>query len=297
MEITGKSAVVTGAGSGIGRGIALALAKTGANVVLADIERERAQEVAAEVAALGVRSMAAQCDVTSVESVEALAETAWREFGPIELLFNNAGVYAGGPGLELSVREMQWLFEVNVFGVMYGCAAFGRRLLQQDLKGWICNTSSELGLGMSGAAAALYTGTKHAVVGITDVLRFEYQGRIGFSVLCPAAVNTGIWNAGRNRPEKHGGKADSNLIAQRAMKYGLDALEVGALTVQGVRNEEFFIITHPHDRALAERRWLDVSEAIDRQWPNGPGPQHHSSEEIQRRVIKELSLEAGGVRS
>jgi len=283
-----KVAVVIGGGSGIGRGIALALARDGVSVAIADIALSSAEEVAEECTLLQVRSMAYECDVTDADAVENLAERVWTHFGRVDQLFNNAGVIAMGPGLDFTPDDLRWLMEVNVHGTWYGCRAFGRRFLEQGIEGWICNTASENALGMSSMGSALYTGAKHAVLGFTDVLRHEYQGHIGFSVLCPGAVNTSIWDSGRNRSQRYSGKTDPMDMARLAMRYGLDPLYVGRLAVDGVNNKEFLIITHPHELDVARRRWDDIAQAIGRQWPNGPGPEHHSSEEIQALVRQQL---------
>lgn len=281
-----KAAVVMGGGSGIGRGIALALAKDGVDVAVADIDASHAGAVAQECAAYGVKTSAHGCDVTDADAVEALADTVWTGFGRVDQVYNNAGVIAMGPGLDFTTQDLSWLFEVNVYGTWYGCAAFGRRFLEQHHQGWICNTASENAIGMSSVGSAIYTGTKHAVLGFTDVLRHEYSGRIGFSVLCPGAVNTSIWDSGRNRQARFEGSAVSMELAHRAMRYGLDPHNVGRLAVDGVNNGEFLIITHPHEREVAERRWQDVANAIKRQWPNGPDARHFSSAEIQARCCR-----------
>jgi NAD(P)-dependent dehydrogenase (short-subunit alcohol dehydrogenase family) len=285
MDVKGKTAVVTGAGSGIGRGIALALARHGANVVAADIQFEQAAQIAEDIRDQGGQAEPCFCDVSDELSVSALADFAWSRFQTVELFFNNAGVHSFTPGLAASSDDLRWLFEVNVFGAWYGASIFGQRFLKAGTRGWICTTASENSLGMSSIGAALYTGTKHAILGIFDVLRHEYGEKIGFSMLCPSAVNTAIWDSGRNRPAKHGGTKPGLDLVRKAMDYGLDPLYVGELAIAGVENEEFLIITHPHTRAVAEQRFADIASAIDRQWPDGPGPQHHSSTEIQAKLF------------
>src|SRR6266436_2021427 len=126
MDIANKGAVVTGAGSGIGRGIALALAKAGASgVIVADVQSEAAETVAAEIRALGVPAAAFQCDVGRASSVAALADFAWETLEHVEILCNNAGVVTTGPGFEVTEQDLRWQFEVNVFGVFHGCSIFG----------------------------------------------------------------------------------------------------------------------------------------------------------------------------
>lgn len=288
MEIKNKAAVVTGAGSGIGRGIALALAQSGADVVVVDIDLQAAEKVAGEITALGRQSRALRCDVSDPAAVEQLADIAFREFPHLELVFNNAGVVATGMSLDMSIRDLQWTFNVNVFGVWYGSTAFARRFIERKVKGWICNTCSENGLGQASIGTAIYTGAKHAVLGLTDALRSEYGDRLGFSVICPGIVKTGMWNAGRNRPEEFGGKFEGNPVNEKAMGYGLSPEDAGRRIVAAIGNEEFFIFTHSHVLAAAEQRWNEMSEAMQRQLP-ALGSESLSTIEIQQKVMAEFA--------
>jgi meso-butanediol dehydrogenase/(S,S)-butanediol dehydrogenase/diacetyl reductase len=287
MQIANKVAVVTGGGSGIGRGIALALAETGADVVIADIDFERAQTVAKEVRELSRRAAAFRCDVTREESVEALADFAWREMGHVELAFNNAGIVAVGMATDATVADLRWTYDVNVYGVWYGSLAFARRFLEKDVKGWICNTGSENALAAASIGTSIYTGAKHAVLGMTDTLRSEYAGKIGFSVLCPGIVNTEIWNAGRNRSSEYGGEFKGDAMNERAITgFGLSPELVGRHVVASIEKEEFYILTHPHVRDAAEQRWKEIAAAMDRQWPEGAGPEHFTTLDVQKKAIE-----------
>lgn len=286
MEINQKAAVVTGGASGIGRGIALALASAGVDVVIADIDLAAAEKVAEEIRAHGRRAAIFKCDVTQEASVEALADFAWREMGSIHLLFNNAGIVALGAAVECTPKDLQWSFDVNVYGVWFGSVVFARRFLAEGIQGWICNTGSESSIGVASIGTAIYCASKHAVLGMTDTLRHEYQGKIGFSVLCPGMVRTNLWDAARARPEKFGGPVKGDPLAEKAIKFGLDPEEVGRHVVKCVSNEEFYIFTHPHVKAVAVERAQEISEAMDRQWPDGAGPQHFTTLEIQRKVME-----------
>jgi NAD(P)-dependent dehydrogenase (short-subunit alcohol dehydrogenase family) len=276
MEIKGTGTVVTGAGSGIGRGIALAFAAAGAeSVVVADIEPDKAEAVVGELRAKGVRAAAYKCDVRSPESVEALAEFAWKTHGHIEVLCNNAGVVLPGMGFETSDRDLRWQFEVNVYGVFNGCRAFGRRFLQRASKAWICNTGSHHSIGAPTKGVSTYVATKHAVLGFTEAFRLEYGEHIGFSILCPGIVNTNAWDAARNRPTEFGGAVPGSPQNQVALQnLGLDPEFVGQLVVNGISNEAFYIWTHPFTIELIEKRYQEGRESIQRQWPNGPLPMH-----------------------
>jgi NAD(P)-dependent dehydrogenase (short-subunit alcohol dehydrogenase family) len=276
MEIKGTGAVVTGAGSGIGRGIALALAEAGAaGIVVADVQQDRIDAVAEEIRSKGIKAAAFRCDVSKAESVEALADFAWRTLDHVEILCNNAGVVTTGPGFATTEDDLRWQFEVNVFGVFFGCISFGQRFLKSDARAWICNTGSHHSVGTPSVGLPTYVASKHAVLGFTDAFRLEYGNRIGFSILCPGIVNTNAWDAGRNRPNELGGPTKGSQQNQAALQnYGLSPEFVGQLVAKGIRSEEFFIWTHPFTIELIEKRYHECRDSIQRQWPDGPLPEH-----------------------
>ena len=264
MEIAGKVAVVTGGASGIGRGIARALAARGADVVVADVEVARAREVAAEIARGGVRGLGVACDVTERTSVEALAERAWTDLGRVDILCNNAGVGTLAPVAEIPVRDAEWIFAVNFWGVLHGCQVFVPRFIAAGRPAHIVNTGSEHSLGVPFPGMGLYTASKHAVLGLSDVLRRELaEHRIGVSILCPGVVRTDIWNAGRSRPERFGGPQQSPAQFARLFDTGMDPDEVGRLVAAGVAADDFFILSHPEVRSVAAARCRDVLAAFD----------------------------------
>jgi len=283
-DIAGKVAFVTGGASGIGRGIAAALAEKGAHVVVADVEGDKAELAAREIAATGVRSLPVRCDVTRRESVEAAAERAWSELGRVDLLFNNAGVSRGGALLDSTTQDLDWLFAVNFNGVYHGCTVFGRRFVRQGTPAHIVNTGSEHSLGMPHVFAGLYTATKHAVLGLSDVLRRELPDFIGVSVLCPGVVRTEIWNSARNRPAELGGAAEGAKEVRAILERGVDPLEIGRRAVEGVERGDFLIVTHPHSLGYAEARWREVSDAFERQAPFKPGDERYDVTAIATEV-------------
>jgi len=224
---------------------------------------------------LGAKSAGFQCDVSRADSVEALADFAWKTLGHVDILCNNAGVVTTGPGFETSEQDLRWQFEVNVFGVFFGCKIFGQRFLKNPERTWICNTGSHHSVGTPSIGLPTYVATKHAVLGFTDAFRLEYGSRIGFSILCPGIVNTNAWDATRNRPAALGGPAGGNPQNQAALQnYGLPPEFVGQLVADGIRNEEFFIWTHPFTLELLEKRYQEGRTSIGRQWPDGPLPIH-----------------------
>lgn len=285
MQLRDKVAVVTGGASGIGRAIGLALAEKGAHVVVADVEESRAREVAEEIAARGVSTLAAACDVSKEAAVDELAERSWQHFGHVDLLFNNAGVSGGTWLLESSSKDLAWLFAVNVFGVWYACKAFGRRFRDQGTPAWIVNTGSEHSLGLPHIQAGFYTATKHAVLGLSDVLRSELPSHVGISILCPGVVKTDFWNASRNRPAEFGGPAEAAKEIKAIMDRGKDALEIGRQAVAGVERGDFYIVTHPHARRYVEARYGEILAAFDAQAPFREGEERFDVTTIALDVI------------
>ena len=275
IELSGKRAVVTGAGSGIGKAIALALASRRCDVLVADIDADRAAAVASAPSRDGGRLLAAACDVADRASVEALADRAWRELGGVDLLVNNAGVLGGGPLLDAKESDLRWVFEVNVLGVWNGCAVFGRRFLDAGDPAWILNTGSEHSFGFVHPAAGFYTASKHAVLGLSDVLRRELGGRVGVSVLCPGIVRTDIWESTERRHARFGGPEAGAPVAQALMAEGMDPDEVARRAIAGVERGEFLIPTHSHARRYAEERWHEIAGAFDRQAPHRPGDERY----------------------
>jgi NAD(P)-dependent dehydrogenase (short-subunit alcohol dehydrogenase family) len=257
----GSVAVVTGGGSGIGRGLALALARAGSDVVVADIDADRAADVATEVQSVGVEAVGVTCDVTDRDAVERLAESAWARFGHVDLVANNAGVFPPFASvLDTDERDARWVLEVNLMGVWYGCAAFGRRFVEQGTPAHILNTGSENSVGVPHTHAAFYTASKHAVLALSDVMRRELPEFVGVSVLCPGMVDTDLATAGRHRPERFGGPTPTNPWL--SLDGGTDPELIGELAVEGVRRDDFVIMTHAPVREVADRRARDIDDAF-----------------------------------
>ena len=191
-DFAGKVAVVTGAGSGIGRSTALLLARLGAKVHAADLDEESAARVALEVMGAGGQAIAHTTDVSDPESVEALAERVFSEDGAVDVLHNNAGVGHAGPVDETSLAEWYRVLGVNLMGVVHGVHYFVPRMLAQGRPGHIVNTASLAGL-VPIAEMGPYTTSKHAVVGLSESLNAELSPRgIHVSAICPGIINTPI---------------------------------------------------------------------------------------------------------
>jgi NAD(P)-dependent dehydrogenase (short-subunit alcohol dehydrogenase family) len=268
-EFAGKVAFVTGAANGIGLGIARALAKEGVHVALADIERDRIERAAGEVASLGVRTLALTLDVSDRAAVENAARQVEAKFGRIHICVNNAGVsLQRGPAYEIAPQQWDWLLGVNVFGAVNGVGVFLPLIRRHGEDGHIVNTASIAGLQVHPVLRnSSYSMTKYAVVAFSEALEAELQGsRIGVSVLCPALVTTTINESSRRRPERFGGPFAENRVDVAALVTDQSAWtpdEVGERVVHAIRNGEFFIFTHGVMRAGIERRHARIMSAFD----------------------------------
>jgi NAD(P)-dependent dehydrogenase (short-subunit alcohol dehydrogenase family) len=260
QEFTGKVAVITGAASGIGRGIAQRCVSEGIKVVLADIEQSSLAQAETELKALGGTVLAVQADVSKRSDVEALARQAIEAFGQVHLLFNNAGVAAGGAPWEATWNDWEWVIGVNLWGIIHGVGVFTPIMLAQNTECHIVNTSSAAGLTVGGFSAP-YSVTKHAVVALSESLYLSLQQRkslVKASVLCPGLVRTNIDSTERNRPSDLSNEPvvmtperQAGLAAfKAALEKSMPPLEVADLVFEAIRKEQFYILTDP--------AWLDI---------------------------------------
>ncbi|MEX2209182.1 MAG: SDR family NAD(P)-dependent oxidoreductase [Myxococcota bacterium] len=265
-ELSGKVAVVTGGGSGIGRGMVLAFAQARMHVTIADVDLAAAEKVADEARALGVKALALATDVARRDSVEALALRVYSELGSAHVLCNNAGVAVFGELAAMSDTDWRWVLSVNLEGVVNGLQAFLPRMKAQAGEKHVVNTASVAGIAAF-PGLGVYTATKYAVVGISESLRAEGEAfGLGVSVLCPGAVRTRIMESERNRPAELG---QSRPVAvslgdnANPILGGLDPLAVGRRVRAAVQNDEAYVFTHPGTRALFERRAASIREGFD----------------------------------
>jgi len=274
-DINGKVAFVSGAGSGIGLGIARQLAKAGAAVALADIRRDAVEAAADDLRAGGAKAVAIGVDVSDRASVERAAAAVEREFGAVHIAVNNAGVAMHGVPVEkVSAADWDWVIQVNIYGVIHGIQVFCPRIRAAG-GGHIVNTASIGGLQVNpNFRTGPYSMTKYAVVALSEALAQELQGSgIGVSVLCPAAVATGIHLPGRARPERLGGPCERPEAAFLGdlIKDGMKPDDVGARVVRAIRDDEFFIFTHTGPKAWIEARHQRILAAFDRADADGHG--------------------------
>jgi len=262
VDLRGKTSVVTGAASGIGRALALRFAREGANVIVADLDGAGMEAVAAEERGLGVKALTVPTDVSELAQVEALAARAFETFGAVHVLCNNAGVAAWG-GLESAThRDWQWVLGVNLWGVIHGVEAFVPRMIARGEPGHIVNTASMAGL-IASKGLGVYNTSKYAVVGLSETLAKDLKPyRIGVSVLCPMGVETRIRQSDRNRPaalrnERAVGGEPVELIG----RY-LAPEAVADMVLAAMRGNELYVITHDESLEPLRRRSERLERAI-----------------------------------
>jgi NAD(P)-dependent dehydrogenase (short-subunit alcohol dehydrogenase family) len=267
-ELRGKVVVVTGGASGIGRALAERFAAEGAKVALADVEPGALDEAAAALRGRGTAVLAVPTDVSKAEQVQALCDRTVAEFGRVDVVCNNAGVAVSGPTWEHTLADWEWVLGVNLWGVIHGVRTFVPVMLRQGGEGHIVNTASVAGL-ISNPFMSIYNVTKHGVVTLSETLHKEL-GMLGapikVSVLCPGFVQTRILDAERNRPAalQNPGNTVQNTqfedMARAAIAAGLPPAEAAARVVDAVKNERFYVLTHPEFAPRVRERMEDILE-------------------------------------
>ena len=297
MEIgSGTVAVVTGAGSGIGLAMSKALAGAGCSVVLADVQADALEAAAAEVASIGVDTLAVATDVSSVEQVDRLATSTIERFGGVHVVCNNAGVTGAGDPWFGPLASWEWTFGVNLWGVVYGVRAFLPHLIAGG-GGHVVNTASMAGLyaGLS----PVYDATKHGVVALTEGLYHAMQtadAGVGVSCLCPGWVKTGIIESDRNwpaelgeLPERPPGSEISRDHIKRAIDEGMQPAAVADLVVDAIRSDRFWVFPHPEWVDVAMERFHRIGEGLDPEQPEhfpGLPPRSQIVAEVERAMAE-----------
>jgi len=264
-----KVAVITGAASGIGRGIAERCAQEGMKLVLADVEATALAQTEQELQSTGATTIAVRTDVSKAKDVEELAQKTLRAFGAVHLLVNNAGVGGGTTIWDSTLADWEWVLGVNLWGVIHGVRTFVPIMLDQNTECHIINTASIAGL-ISGSGLGVYKVTKHGVVTLSETLACELAERnakIKVSVLCPMWVKTRILEADRNRPAELQNVASQSMKPEdealfesinQAVQTGISPKAVADHAFDAIRTERFYILTHPESKALVRRRMHDI---------------------------------------
>jgi NAD(P)-dependent dehydrogenase (short-subunit alcohol dehydrogenase family) len=274
MDFSGKTAIVTGAASGIGLGIATALAEAGANVVMADIQKDAVEQAAHGLSGTNKRVMPVRIDVTQEQSVlDALAE-AERNFGKLHIACNNAGVPMHGTKLtDVPPADWEFVIGVNVWGIIHGIRHFVPAILRHGEEGHIVNTASVAGFqNRRGTNQGPYSMSKYAALSLSEALEHELEGtNVGVSVLCPGPIATNIARGARNRPEHMGGPrvnsaTDEAVLAERLAATGLDPQKVGERVVDAIRTKTFYAFVSAVPADVIKARHRRIEEALNSKW-------------------------------
>jgi NAD(P)-dependent dehydrogenase (short-subunit alcohol dehydrogenase family) len=264
-DLNGKVAIVTGGASGIGKGIATRLRAEGAQVIIADIQRDALEATAAELGATGIRT-----DVSDPASVDALARAALERFGAVHVVCNNAGIGPLAPVADLTLDDWHWMIGVNLWGVIHGVHTFLPILKQNREGGHIVNTASMAGL-VAGPRLGAYAAAKFGVVGLTEVLAAELaadNSRVGVSVLCPGTVHTNIGHSSRNRPAglPDAGFKDIDIELEDNPRHRwIYPVDAGAVVVRAIKRGDLYALTHPDWYPMVAERHERIAEAFREQ--------------------------------
>ncbi|WP_027950045.1 MULTISPECIES: SDR family NAD(P)-dependent oxidoreductase [Haliea] len=265
---TKRVCVITGAGSGIGAGLARYALQYGMQVIGADIDADGLEKLAAGNSGHRDRLSTRMLDITDTDAVADFAEWVYAEHGKVNLLFNNAGVLVDGKSWERPLRDWRWIIDVNLMGVVHGLHHFVPRMLQQGEPGRIINTASIGGLLGGGTFMSPYQATKHAVTVLTESLYKELAqepGEITASVLCPAEVATGIWHSDRLRPaDQHvklgaAEQAFHDVVANN-VAAGTTPDEFAAQVFKGIEAGQFWLIPDTGFMPMLEERTADIAQ-------------------------------------
>lgn len=265
FQFEGKVALISGAASGIGLGMAEALSHAGADVVLADIDLEGAQAKANAIAAEGKgRAIAVRLDARDADSWRDAADVAEASFGKINILCSNAGVGAGKGNIEdRTLDDLDWVWNVNARGMYVGVKEVLPRIRRHGEAGHIVITSSVMG-AFATPGVALYTMSKYAAAALGETLYLELKGTdIGVSILCPGVVRTALLtNVQKNMPSQQGSTANERTLS--FLEAGADPRDVGQRVLEGIRDGDFYIFTHPEYRDLVEERFKLILSSFSR---------------------------------
>ncbi len=251
----GQVAVVTGGASGIGRACALAFARRGLDVVIADLNDQRMAATADELRGLGVRAQGIPCDVANDAEVELMAREAISVMGRVDLLMSNAGVLAGGPPEQVPMRDWEWIVQINLLGPVRCARAFLPHMVERG-RGHIVNTASFAGLVAHNPLTIPYDMTKHGVVGFSAGLALYARPKgIGVSVLCPGYVATNLSENYRFTGAAETRMPDRVTTPEELAERVVAAIEAG----------RFLILSQDEHLAIVQRRWQDIDRHIARQ--------------------------------
>ena len=264
MADTGKSAVITGAGNGIGRAIALELAGRGYSVLVSDIAGDEAEAVAGEISSAqnrdsAARAFATACDVSSEVAVGHLAELSTEHFDTPDLVFSNAGALISKPVSACTREDLNWIFSLNVYGMVDVARRFAALSIRTEKPTRIVVTGSEHSVSLPHGGSAAYTATKHAMLGFAEAMRDEWKDQPpNVSILCPGLTQSRLWEGQRHRPNP----PETLPGAKSVQNRGMSAEDLAKTAVDGAEAGLFYIFTHSHIEQYVKARFTEMTEAF-----------------------------------
>ncbi|MFX1259477.1 MAG: SDR family NAD(P)-dependent oxidoreductase [Promethearchaeota archaeon] len=299
-KFEGKVTVITGAGSGIGRSLALAFAKKDMKIVLAEIDERRLESTSRELDKIGAEILALKIDVSDPQQVENLATESYKHFGSINILCNNAGIGGPGPLHLLELGDWNMTLGTNLLGVIYGIKSFMGRMLESGEPCHIVNTASIGGHRVSDKQGA-YSASKFAVVSISENLAMEsFNTNVGVSVLCPGFINTNISEntlaLRQNQNDLYqlskANKADLIFMRNfsKLIKLGMDPDIVAKMVIHAIENDIFYIITHHEWNRFLQARFERINKDALKTKKAFPEPVRQNKEKIYNYNSNTLSF-------
>ena len=264
-----KVVVIPGGATGIGFGFAKAFGAEGAKIVLAARRENRLQEAVAELETLGIEAVYKICDVTDIKDVEALADFAWGWKGHVDVIINNAGLMVHhAPVLDMPVNEIQHIFNVNLYGVIYGSKVFGKRFLEQGTPAAIYNVGSENSLFHGTPLNGAYVATKHSVFAFTQSLYEELPDFIDVSLICPGFVM-------------------SELGPKENMQHGMPTDEYVAIAMPQLKAGNFFVVSHAYNMERITQHYEMLKAAFDTYAPRYEGDQQYDVRTVVKPILEQ----------
>lgn len=264
-----KVAVITGGSSGIGLGIAEALAAEGCNLLITGMNPEKAAKAAARLTERGIKAVGVASDTSQRDAADALANLAEDQFGRVDIVVVNAGVGYMGKLDTIADTDWDWVMGVNLRGAYLTCSAFLPGMLKAGRGGHFVFSGSEQSFGLPRIgdqilSMPIYTATKHALLGLGEAIRHDYrEDSIGVTLLCPGTVATEIWDSERGRQAEFGARNAAGGTREALAAIGMSPKVVGRMTVEGIKKNKFYVITHQHIRGMVDERSAELAEAFD----------------------------------
>ncbi len=265
-DLKGKTAFITGGASGLGLSMAQAFVRQGMNVMIADIDEASLGAAEEDLVAIGGKVDSTICDVADRASIKAAAQHTIDAFGKVHIVCNNAGIGVVGPIGTIAEKDWDWIFDVNLKGVIAGTEIFLPLIESHGEGGHFVNTGSMSSLVVREGREP-YAATKFAILALSEGWQIQLEERnIGISVLCPGYVRTRIGESGRARQEKYGGPKElpKQTKGLPSLNGALDPEVVGERVVEAIKANELYIITHPEMKPVVEARCARLLRAFDR---------------------------------